>query len=941
MNIKLFKLEKNLTIYSKFKNTLSRSQSFSLSIAAIYIFFIALALALFTLNNLTNRSSGSYRISLQSRFNFGTEPSSLTIIVGLIIALVLFLIFSHFLKNDSFFKYTKIFSNLLLPSGILFVITTSQFFFGKIDLRNSGFSVVGAFQQVWLGNFWTRIASYGITVFSVLLCFLIIRKQNKFNLSNSMVTTFLPWWIPLIVDLSFLITSKFTFSFVNRFLFWLTLSTLGLFLASNAFEHFKKISKRFMIALFVFTLTFIALYLRRPTQVLTWRPNLILENLAVDRFFIFAGIIALLVSISILAEKQLFLKVQLITGGLWALFSVPFTTFNIASMDNFHYGEFVGSWFDTNALRLIPYRDIEYPRGLLTNYIPASFGNFLSSGFPEAFNYWFVFLSFSLGIYFTFVMKNILPLPLVFTLLMILPKANGYFEIDILVLLTLMNLIAGLLNPNYRKITTYLLPPICILWILLTPGQGIILLCLAIIAFIYIYLSNLNEFNAFLFSRKSLVPLFVTLCFLALSFRALVPAVTWVIRNSSINNQLFGDGWLNQALAAADFPISLRFMVLVLAPILFLFILLKFSRFDSMGRILSIITISYLVLISGRWFGRVDENTMSRIGAGFLIALIILALPLFFILYQGKFVLNSVQTPALALIFALSISWNPFNINYFVPSQPVTIVQDANYSLMLERGKTYRQISNLSQSLFGSNVRMLNLTGGNALDQYLRIPSLGGVHSPYVVTNDSQESDWLNRIKMGNPNFILGGYGSVGSAAFDGSGLGGRAPQVLSWVISNYQVADCGDFIVAVSKKELALFRTRLDAGGCKIPQNENDNLSLWNRFDSTPLDLGSSLLSWPTLTNEAPGVVDGHGQSIQISLQMLTDPVGFRLKCSVRENAQFSIKSNSEQDSLIFTFTAVVESGQFAFKPSIFPISSLLNGNFDLTLHNSRCQFI
>jgi hypothetical protein len=431
------------------------------------------------------------------------------------------------------------------------------------------------------------------------------------------------------------------------------------------------------------------------------------------------------------------------------------------------------------------------------------------------------------------------------------------------------------------------------------------------------------------------------LSLVALSFRVLLPAITWVIRNSSVNNQLFGDGWLNKALAAADFPISLRFIVLVIAPIIFVFILLKFPQFDSVNRVLAVVIISYLILISGRWFGRVDINTMSRIGDGFLIALIILVLPLLFNFNQKKFSLNSLQTPVLILIFALSIAWNPFNLNSFVPRQPATIVKDANYSLMSERGNTYRHISELSQSLYGSKIRMLNLTGGNALDQYLRIPSLGGIHSPYVVTSDPQESDWLNRIKINNPNIILGGYGSVGSAAFDGSGLGGRAPQVLTWIISNYQVGDCGDFIVAVSKKKLPTLRTRLEAGGCKIPQTKYENLSLWNRFDSTPSDLGSSLLSWPTLTNQAPGIVKNHGQSIQISLQTLTDPVGFRLKCRVRENTQFSIKSNSGQDSSIFTFTAVVDSGQFAFKPSIFPISTLLEGKFELSLNRSSCQFL
>ena len=940
MNANLHTLGNNSIIDSKQKLHLGNSRTFSLSIVVLYIYLTALATALFALNQLTNRSGNSFRVSLQSRLGFGTEPSTLTVITSLLIAFIFYLCLMPLVKKKNFASSTETFASLLLPSGILFTVTMSQFFLGKIDLRNSGFSIISALQQVWLGNFWTRILSYGICVFVVVAYLMVLRRTKKFDRSNSIVAVFLPWWLPLIVDLSFLVTSKVTLPISTRYFLWLTLSVSSTLVLGFALTQYKKLASRLVLAFFGFVMTFIALYLRRPTQVLTWRPNLILQDLSAERFFLFAAIVAFLVSFSMIGMKQLFRRIQFVTGGLWALFSVPFATFNVASADNFHYGEFMGSWFNTNALGLIPYRDIEYSRGLLTHYIPASFGNFLSPGFPESFNYWFVFLSFLIGIYFTFVMKSLLPLPLVFTLLMILPKANGYHEIDILMLLTLVNLIAGLADPRYRKISTYLLFPTCIFWILLTPGQGIILSCLAITAFIYVYFSNFREMNIFLFSRQSLIPLLVTIFFTVVVFRALLPAISWVIRNSPVNNQLFGSGWLNQSLAPEDFPISLRFVVLVIAPVLFLYVLSRFSMFDFMGRVLAVLTILYLILISGRWFGRVDSNTMSRIGTGFLIALIILVLPLLFNLYRRKYFFNSLQTPTLVLIFVFALSWNPFNVNSFVPRQPATIVQDANYSLMLERGNTYRRISDFSQSLFGSQTRMLNLTGANALDQYLRIPGLGGIHSPYVVTNDPQEIDWLDRIKIGNPNFILGGYGSLGSGAYDGAGLGGRAPQVLTWIILNYEVSDCGEFIAAVPKKDFPKLRIKLENEGCTVPSNQIENLSLWSRMDSTPLDLGSSLLSWPIPDQQNSDLINIDRQSVQISLQDLSDPLRFRLKCKSPENALFSISSTSQRNPINFSFSARVESGEFAFKPAIFPITTLLNGQIVLTLRKSLCEF-
>jgi hypothetical protein len=609
-------------------------------------------------------------------------------------------------------------------------------------------------------------------------------------------------------------------------------------------------------------------------------------------------------------------------------------------MDNFHYGEFIGPWFNTSTLGLTPYKDIEYPRGLLVNFIPASFGNFLSPGFPETFNYWFVFLSFVLGIFFTFVMKNLLPLPLTLTLIMILPKANGYNEIDLLMLLSLMSLIIGLTDDKYRKLTSYSIIPVCVFWILMTPGQGIILLCLASVSFIYIYFLNLNKFNSFLLSRQTLIAVTITTSIVALIFQFLRPAVEWVIRNSPVNNRMFGDDWLNQALAPQDFPLSLKFSVLVIAPILFIFVISKFSLFDERSQIISITIICYLILISGRWFARVDASVMSRIGWGFSILLIILVLPLMFQLSRGKFVLNSPQIPVLGLIFAFSLSWNPFNVNSFVPSQPTTIVRDANYSLMSERGDKYQQISKLTSSIFGPKIRMLNLTGGNAIDFYLKIPGYGGIHSPYVVTNDAQEKDWLNRLKLADPNFILGSYGSLGSDAFDGSGLGGRAPQVLSWMISNYALSDCVHFLAAIPKRDLASHQIKLERGGCRFASDENENLSFWNKMDATQSELGASLLSWPVSTKFKNDYIRTSDQSIQIRMKSLSDVVGFDLKCPARGIAQFSIMSVSQKNPMNFTFSAQVDSGQYAFKAAMFPISTLLEGKFDLILKDSACIF-
>jgi hypothetical protein len=817
----------------------------------------------------------------------------------------------------------------------------SQFFFGKIDLRSSGFSFLIALQQVWLGNFWTRMFSFGIALLSATSIVLFLRGKQISRRSDSPFYTFFAWWIPIIIDLSFLVASKLASTMINRYLLWFALTPVLAILVGFGLKNYERLSSRLLAAFVVFISVFFGLYLRRPTQVLTWRPNLVLEEIAPERFLLFAGVIALIISLSTLNLRHFFSTFQIATAGVWSLFSVPFTTFIVASMDNFHYGEFVGSWFNTHELGLTPYREIEYPRGLLINYIPASFGNFLSGGYPETFSFWFVFLSLTMGIFFAFVMRSFLPLPLVLLLIMILPKANGYNEIDVLMLLTLMKLIDGLVNVKSRRVTSYLIIPISIFWILMVPGQGLILTILMAVAFILNHFAIFKIAHRIRISKTILLNLFVLSIIFFYTYRLLVPAIQWVIRNGRINNQLFGDGWLNQALAPEDFPVSLRFLILIIAPLLFLFTLKHFSGLDRLGQTISVVSLVYLVIVSGRWFGRVDVNTLSRIGMGFLITLLIFILPLLFNFYGGKNVAAYVQAPIFLLIFLFTSALNPFNLNSFVTHQPASIVNDKNYQSMFDRGVTYQRISNLSKELFGPETRMLNLTGGDALNEYLRIPDVGGIHSPYVVTNDAQETDWLDRLKVSNPNFILGGYGSIGSAAFDGSGIGGRAPQVLSWIISNYTISDCGDFIVGIQNKAITGLKDKLAVWGCDTPATPEENLALWNKMDATQSDLGGSLLTWPLPNSQDLKAVTGHGQSVQISMSQLTDRIGIKLSCPVRKDINFTIKSDSPINPLSYAFSAQIESGQYSFIPSIFPISSILHGSFTLNLNDSSCKFL
>jgi hypothetical protein len=105
-------------------------------------------------------------------------------------------------------------------------------------------------------------------------------------------------------------------------------------------------------------------------------------------------------------------------------------------------------------------------------------------------------------------------------------------------------------------------------------------------------------------------------------------------------------------------------------------------------------------------------------------------------------------------------------------------------------------------------------------------------------------------------------------------------------------------------------------------------------------VDLGSSLLSWPVPAVENLNRANGDVNSLRVSMQSSLEVVGFKLSCLAPENVQLSIQSLPGTTPMKFDFYALLQSGSYSIKPSIFPISSLLLGSFDLKLVNSGFRF-
>ncbi len=928
------KLTNHFDISQKLKSFDSR-QLFAIFTAFAYIYLISIFSIFFFLEKITRNKNVTYRLSLQSQMGFGVEPSSLVIFMCFVLTILFLLLLIIALRNKTTIFVTKIFGELLFPSSILFTVTGIGFLFGKIDLRLNNYSLDGISKIIWESNSWRGIAIFGIAILISVIFSVVQFIKTKIIEEKLTDLSYIPWLIPVIINTGVLLAVTSASTASGRFLIWfIIILNLILLILFSVYTTNHKV-RQLIITMVLGISVFVFFYSHRPTQILTWRPDLQLTSIANDKYLVFSLLIALIICIYLIISHSFNQGILVIIAGLWAGFGSHINSTIVSSLDNFHYGEFIGYWLGFSEFDQMPYKSVEFPRGLFVNVLPAAFGNLLSNGYPETFTYWFIFLSFLIGILFFLVGRSYLPVSIVFLLLILIPKPNGYFEIDLIMGIALLGFVSLLQQIRSHVLLFAFTPFFVFFLILLTPGQGFI--CAVLLLIVGILHVHQNKISL-LFLRRWYWG-FYLFGILVIASILVLPSLLWVGRNGTLNNVMYGDFWMDNIFALQQFPLSLKFGIIIIAPIFLIILLMNLRRLESLQKQLGLAAICYLLAISGRWFGRVDQLDMSRIGSGLFIFFIVFLVPLTFHHSTFKRV-SSLGFVSITLTICLGIAFYPFNqsTNFQQVASPSQL--SAQFSEMQQRGQIYKKIKELEISLYGDNARRLNLTGGQAIDQYLGTPSLGGIESPYVITNDAQESEWNERLKKAGINVVLGPYGSLGAGAFDGSGIGGRAPQVLSWVINGFIPVDCGLFMIAIPKSDISAKSADLNSQGCLVPTTRVELLSLWNRIDSTQSNLGWSLISWKSNTNSENRSLGSQGVSIKVSLAKPADLLSLNIRCSSPQLVEFYITSNDNTEDLRQVFTAQVQSGTFRFKPAIFPITTILDGKFTLGLNSTACSF-
>lgn len=893
------------------------------------LFIVYLSIQNFTLSNST------YRISVQSINGISYQPTSLTVPLSLITLIGFILLFNKIVEINSETVLNR-FVRLMYPSIYLLMII---FYRLILDLDNligqNGLSLNGILIDIANGSIWS-------VIFILNLVILISAPIAKFKSTKTNRSyDFIGFLTPIILFVTYQLNLEFLSKIDTRKILFLpeipTIIVLPIILGTIYTILLKKILQLdclrsiILIPILVFTLTFIELALRMPTLVYSFRPTF--QPIKIDqlRSLIFILFFSLLVSVVVFWLIK-FKKNYLITlGGLFYVFTIPIEKIVIPSLDSYHYGEFIGLWFNTKHQHLQPYREIEYPRGLFVNYFPAEIGNFLSPGNPEYQTFWLVVLSYICGLGLVFVLSNWIPTNVALLLILLLPFPNNYVEIDYIAFASVLLTLSLFKKSYFTHGLTFILVIIPIL-ILAFPGQGAIS-SLMMVGILFNYRKRVIGAIKLNLIRNSSI--FVSIGILSLLISPfLYSAVKWVWRNSGSNPQFFGDGWVNKFLFSEDFPMSIRWIMLFIAPTLILFYVLfeKILQFEE--KILLAISLLYLILISGRWFGRTDFEILSRVGVGGLTFVIVLIIPLIWRVLYKKSPISVFSI--IGILFVLAVPYKIISIDF--PSEEkiaanlVGISKDSDY---IDYGNDLFKLQNTLYDNYGSNPRLLNLTGGSAADFYLRMPSIGGIQSPYMIVDREQEEEWLDRLVRSNISGIYGSYGSFGGIKADGSTIGGRAPNVLKWLMDTYSLVKCESGYFGFKEDIEGSF---LQNTQCREPVSNQEKVDYWNEVNGGPMHLGNSLIMWGQDKEIVKKLFSRQGLKETMSKGRLIE-----FTCSEgSSNQQLRLYGKSDDGSEISTlFYANLGAGKMRLNSEIFPINNLIYGSLNLSVNNNLCTVI
>ena len=890
------------------------------------------------------------RISLAVRYSFPTTINNFAFPVAILLAIILIIIFrkvyGNLLVNTRRLALT---CRALEPTLFIYGFFTVKYTINKVHIDGMySRSILHFGYGLLQDDFLRLLLNLNISLFSVFFLASYRRTMVEKSDMTHLKTQLIGWLVPisLIVSESSLnlVESLVSYKVLENYLILqliviLVIKGIFVFAFFWIMQNCKERQILFAFSAIMFIIINTIFLSRIPTKLFSWRPQY--SEIVIDpKPFVWASVIVSLLAIKFVwAKRELNnTSVSMIIGAIVFSFATRVDSVVIPTLDNHHYsGENFGNWYNITHNNLVPYRDFELHRGLLVNFIPSFVANALSPGNPELYSFTHLIYAFILGMFLVGIISRWISTNLAICIVLILPRPNGYVEIDYLnFAIVLLFTYLVFRKPRFN----YLLPTLIALstfLILLAPGQGIV----ATFMLIIIYLYGKRDWGSIKLlyssskSPKYYALLLVSVIFGALSTYMTFPASIWIIRTSSANADMYGDGWIPKALFGEHFPTNLRWLIFpfVFSLILYIFNIRRYI--DSRNFILLTVTVIYFLLISNRWLGRVDQDTFSRIGQGFMSILGILIIPILLSLKREMlFTWITVSLFILIASYQTSLDLFPKIANRFERAS----IGELNSSNVL-RGEEYALAKDLIHRHFGVDSKGVNLTGGNASDFYMGLNSVGGVQTPYMVVNDDQELSWISRIESVQPDFFFGPYGGLGGIEADDTTLFARVPAFSWWLIKNNQIVKCDDITFLIPNRNWTSRRDSfVNDKRCQVPQDEQSQVNLWNEMNGKVDHFGNALINWGEVNFSNIDFIDR--KTISIRKQDSFD-INFSVKCNQgTANSRIILRSYLGKTLAAETsFKAALGSGVMGFDRRMFPILNLNSSKYTLTIENPDCS--
>jgi hypothetical protein len=609
------------------------------------------------------------------------------------------------------------------------------------------------------------------------------------------------------------------------------------------------------------------------------------------------------------------------------------------SSDGFHFGEFFTPFELWDRFRQMPYTDIMPSHGVILSYIPGMWNHLLNDGSATSWGYGrfagLIVISFIAHLMLRPAVGVLIATSSVFLLACTSWRNEGEMLVISLLIATIY-IIRRNKSPEVIGLVCLLC---CSATVYLYPMWGVV----AILSVLFILTIGMfggiisgNRKERFFVFRMSLalVSMAIVLMF-GPSGNSLYGAIRYVLNSGGDNSDAYG--------ISLDAILKIPFVLGV--PMSFIFVLgLFFSLFITWkekrhfldfnwakGVDLGLLLLpGFLVtILMGRFLGRVDNVAWSfRPTSG---SLLVLGFVVPFVVTQfGNIRWKMMGNTSLCIALLLSIVVFPIGQGGLIRSATMQLetplawetakLNLVNNSVGVGRGDKadIAFLTFLSEviSKIDKDEIVLNVSNRVSLNGLFDWKSPTKILTPYTLTSDQDEANYISQIQLASPKFIFVGPG----VWHDGFSLGLRNPLVYRWVLENYNPFQCGPSFWAIEKR--SDLEDEFEKLGCPSDSVStfSDAITLWSNFVGPPKDLlkipqawgkrGSSLLTnqRSLLTVSSDELTDGF-----INFELIADaPTSILEKLDFDFLSIESVCSNA-QDTDTSSTTSLVPSSRTA----------------------------